>query len=482
MYATNDLLFHPLVSPIFQPSLGGLPPLQIISGGGEMLRDEQFYLAHKAANPVAYPPNDTFLDEFDPQREIVSKYRGTYVQLQVWDDLCHVAPILSFTPPVKYMFRSIAQFGAWALARAQHSTIEIANNDDVSAISSSESEATHPTVSRSGHKDPHDLPTPTVGKAGDPLPAFKDRMIRQGVNKRGHVYPLDPPSKYPVLQMPPDSVGTINPNLLMKWMLVKEEWDHKFAKDRLRVHNERLQGLAHGFQEFEGEIPPPSALAARRLAPGALPAKGLRVSYPMSMWSKIASKHDRRTIKREHELETRSHRSQRTSVEAGRAGASMQDDEFKDKNQPNGTSTEGASSSTPQLPGIPPDKPFTPLLVLPNYDGKSSNDEFENASTRALFHVPGTIPPTTADSKSMHHRSASHGGSATIRSGFTSNPADDASTIDDDRSLAVTGMGVEDASTRAVVHADGVIKPTDGSHSVVQSVESLPLTNGVNHA
>lgn len=482
MYATNDLLFHPLVSPIFQPSLGGLPPLQIISGGGEMLRDEQFYLAHKAANPVAYPPNDTFLDEFDPQREIVSKYRGTYVQLQVWDDLCHVAPILSFTPPVKYMFRSIAQFGAWALARAQHSTIEIANNDDVSAISSSESEATHPTVSRSGHKDPHDLPTPTVGKAGDPLPAFKDRMIRQGVNKRGHVYPLDPPSKYPVLQMSPDSVGTINPNLLMKWMLVKEEWDHKFAKDRLRVHNERLQGLAHGFQEFEGEIPPPSALAARRLAPGALPPKGLRVSYPMSMWSKIASKHDRRTIKREHELETRSHRSQRTSVEAGRAGASMQDDEFKDKNQPNGTSTEGASSSTPQLPGIPPDKPFTPLLVLPNYDGKSSNDEFENASTRALFHVPGTIPPTTADSKSMHHRSASHGGSATIRSGFTSNPADDASTIDDDRSLAVTGMGVEDASTRAVVHADGVIKPTDGSHSVVQSVESLPLTNGVNHA
>jgi hypothetical protein len=60
--------------------------------------------------------------------------------LQVWDDLCHVAPTLSFTRPAKYMYRSIAQFGAWALARAQKTEIEIVDDDDVSIISKSSSD------------------------------------------------------------------------------------------------------------------------------------------------------------------------------------------------------------------------------------------------------------------------------------------------------------------------------------------------------
>ncbi|KAL4874091.1 hypothetical protein BDV12DRAFT_159003 [Aspergillus spectabilis] len=492
MYTTNDLLFHPLVSPIFQPSLGGLPPLQIISGGGEMLRDEQFYVAHKAANPAAYPPNDSILDEFDPQREAVHKYPGTYVQLQVWDDLCHVAPILSFTRPAKYMFRSVAQFGAWALARAQDSTVDIVNDDEISPISSSESESDQASANNgAGGKDAHDIPGPTVGKAGDPLPAFKDRMIRQGVNKRGHIYALDPPHACSVLQIPPSAVGTINPGLLLKWMLVKEEWDRRFAKEKTRVHQQRIQGLAYGFQEFDGETPPPSALAARRLAPGVLPPKGLRTSYPMAMWSKLASKHDKRTIKREQEIESRS---QRTSVDAGRAGASIQQQENKDKTPSfptypcNGTSstdiekqldtdTTKPSDSTPQLPAIPSDKPFSPLLVLPHYEGKL-NDEYENASTRGLFHVPGTIP-STSDSKSAQRRPSSHAGSATIRSGFTSDPADDASTIGgDERSLAVAIRGGDAASTRAVLNARGVVGLLNDESSVYRSVESLPLSNG----
>lgn len=139
MYASNQLISHPLVSPILQPSLGGLPPLLIMVGGGEMLRDEQIYLAHKAANPSKYPPGDAFLDEspHDHNRNQVNRWKPTDVQLQVWDDLCHVAPTLSFTRPAKYMYRSIAQFGAWALARAQKTEIEILDDDDVSVISRS---------------------------------------------------------------------------------------------------------------------------------------------------------------------------------------------------------------------------------------------------------------------------------------------------------------------------------------------------------
>lgn len=142
MYATNQLISHPLVSPVLQPSLGGLPPLLILTGGGEMLRDEQIYLAHKAANPTKYPPGDAYLDEspHDHNRNQVNRWKPTDVQLQVWDDLCHVAPTLSFTRPAKYMYRSIAQFGAWALARAQKTEIEILDDDDVSIISNSDSE------------------------------------------------------------------------------------------------------------------------------------------------------------------------------------------------------------------------------------------------------------------------------------------------------------------------------------------------------
>ncbi|KAL2815400.1 hypothetical protein BDW59DRAFT_153895 [Aspergillus cavernicola] len=486
MYTTNDLLFHPLVSPIFQPSLGGLPPLQIISGGGEMLRDEQFYIAHKAANPSAYPPNDTILDEFDPQRTEIHKYPGTYVQLQVWDDLCHVAPILSFTRPAKYMFRSIAQFGAWALARAQNATLDIAVDGEMSPISSSESESSQTTNNEDRSQDTNDTPGPTVGKAGDPLPAFKDRMIRQGVNKRGHIYSLVPPRSCAVLQIPPSSVGTINPALLVKWMLVKEEWDHRFAKDKTRIHQERLQGLAHGFQDFDGDIPPPSALAARRFAPGPLPPKGLRTSYPMAMWSKLASKHDKRSLKREQGLVDP--RSQRTSVDAGQAGASIANGE---ENKPPNKKTSSLSFPVDEkptlprldLPEIPTNRPFTPLITLPDYEGKSTTSPYyayENPSTRALFHVPGIIPSSSNSRPISMRRQSSHGGSATIRSGFTSDPDpvdnDDASTIGDDRSVAVTGKGVDGASTRAVLNAGGVIGLRNAENSVYRSVDSLPLS------
>lgn len=139
MYASNHLISHPLVSPILQPSLGGLPPLLVMTGGGEMLRDEQIYLAHKAANPTKYPPGDAYLDD-SHNRDQVNRWQPTDVQLQVWDDLCHVAPTLSFTRPAKYMYRSIAQFGAWTLARAQKTAIEILDDDDVSVISKSDSE------------------------------------------------------------------------------------------------------------------------------------------------------------------------------------------------------------------------------------------------------------------------------------------------------------------------------------------------------
>ncbi|MCJ1375896.1 hypothetical protein MMC20_007134 [Loxospora ochrophaea] len=306
MYATNQLIAHPLVSPVLQPSLGGLPPLLIQTGGGEVLRDEQIYLAHKAANPPKYPPGEIFLDQYPDAREIVKKWKPTNVQLQVWDDLCHVAPTLSFTRPAKFMYRSIAQFGAWALARAQKIEIEILDDDDVSIISSgSDTDSDSSEMTKSKDRKARDGSTPTdqVGKAGDLLPPFKNHMIRQRIDRHGAIYPLDPPSSLPGLQMPANEIGVIKPGPVSKWLTAKKQWEKKFAREKRRVQEQRAKEMAKGFQGFgNADVPPPSALAGRRGLNMPKEAKKGR-SWGMSLWSLWGSSHDEKTIEREEKAD-----------------------------------------------------------------------------------------------------------------------------------------------------------------------------------
>ncbi|KAL2069713.1 hypothetical protein VTL71DRAFT_14392 [Oculimacula yallundae] len=307
MYASNQLISHPLVSPILQPSLGGLPPLLILTGGGEMLRDEQIYLAHKAANPTKYPPGDVYLDEspHDHNRNQVNRWKPTDVQLQVWDDLCHVAPTLSFTRPAKYMYRSIAQFGAWTLARAQKTEIEILDDDDVSVISQSESDAEQEAAEqkKAADLDPRQS-AGQVGKAGDPLPAFKNHMIRQRVDRHGNIFNLEPPSELAGCNLPASEVGVIKEGPVKKWMAAKKEWDTKFASSKRRIQKQRAQEMAKGYYQFEhGEVPPPSALAGRRKAGEDLKEEKKSKSMGMSLWALWGSKHDEKTMILEKEAD-----------------------------------------------------------------------------------------------------------------------------------------------------------------------------------
>lgn len=79
-------LTHPLVSPIVQGSLGNLCPLYILAGDGEVLRDEIIYLAHKAADPRAYPARNGVLKEGRRQKENADKFQTpTKVHLQIFD-------------------------------------------------------------------------------------------------------------------------------------------------------------------------------------------------------------------------------------------------------------------------------------------------------------------------------------------------------------------------------------------------------------
>lgn len=295
------MLAHPLVSPIMQATLGGLPPLLIMVGGGEFLRDEQIYLAHKCANPTKYAPAPEILTE--EGKRLLAKYKPTDVQLQVWDDLCHVAPTLSFTRPAKYMYRSVAQFGAWALARAQSRGIDIMDDDQISVITTSGSE-TDVGLEDQRPKDekPQDLNLPPgeVGKAGDPLPAFHNHMIRQRVTRSGATLPLAPEAELPGCCANPSDIGVIKEGPVQKWLETKKQWDSKYATAKAKVHKKIIKDMVTGYQAFgPGENPPPSALAGRRRADAEMVDKKKTRSIGLALWSLWGSKHDEMTVERE---------------------------------------------------------------------------------------------------------------------------------------------------------------------------------------
>ncbi len=307
LYTTNQLLSHPLVSPVLQPSLGGLPPLLILTGGGEILRDEQIYLAHKAANPAKYPLSSIHQAEYDPNNAILGKYPSTDVQLQVWDDLCHVAPTLSFTRPAKFMYRSIAQFSAWALARAQRCSIEITDDDDVSVISSGSEDGSGTMSYELDELHAQNAAgVAHVGRAGDPLPMFKNHMIRQRVDIHGVIFDMAPESDIPALQMPTSDVGVIKPGPVRKWLAAKKEWDTRYAAEKRKVQKRRIQEMkAGGFEPFgDDEQPPPCALVGRRKKGSGVNEveRKKKKSWGMMLWSLWGSKHDESTIRREEEM------------------------------------------------------------------------------------------------------------------------------------------------------------------------------------
>lgn len=308
MYTTNDLLKHPLVSPIMQPTLGGLPPLFIMTGGGEVLRDEQIYLAHKCADPSRYMPPESQLTEAG--RALIARYKPTDVQLQVWDDMCHVAPTLSFTRPAKYMYRSVAQFAAWALARAQRAEIDILVDDAISVISTSsdsgneagrsDNTTTHNSVSLQNKKQS----SGTVGKAGHPLPNFEDHMIRQRVDRYGHVYPLAPASDLPGCCVDREHIGEPKEGPVSKWLETKKRLASKYSSAAKNVHKKRMKHAAAGFESFgAGEHPPPTALAGRRRVGVELADKKKTRSMGLSLWSLWGSKHDELTVVREEQAD-----------------------------------------------------------------------------------------------------------------------------------------------------------------------------------
>ncbi|ORX93078.1 hypothetical protein K493DRAFT_316195 [Basidiobolus meristosporus CBS 931.73] len=101
-YAPDSLLKHPLVSPLFEADLHGLPPLLIQVGDGELLRDEGILFALKASGNYQSMDRKQSLD--------TSKSKSTPVSLEIYGEMPHVFHVFSFTTSAQIALDHCAKF------------------------------------------------------------------------------------------------------------------------------------------------------------------------------------------------------------------------------------------------------------------------------------------------------------------------------------------------------------------------------------
>lgn len=95
MYATNEQVGHPYVSPVLA-HLGGLCPLFIMASDGELLRDEAIYVAHKAARPDQFEYKEDAKRRLPSMNGIEGRYGPTKVHLQVGHSMMSETHISNF--------------------------------------------------------------------------------------------------------------------------------------------------------------------------------------------------------------------------------------------------------------------------------------------------------------------------------------------------------------------------------------------------
>ncbi|RXW25139.1 hypothetical protein EST38_g704 [Candolleomyces aberdarensis] len=319
LYATTEQLTHPLVSPISQGSLCNLPPLYIIAGDSEMLRDEIIYFAHRAAHPSDYPVREAVLKGARRQRENAAKFTTpTKVHLQVFDGMPHVLTVFMFTKSARYAYRSIAEF-------VRHVTQKPKEEIERSPFPAFEwkprsdtSESTEPLKASKSKKRPKPKPfTKTQGGPGqespdseqiyehneqvtqetlrklaespepdahldddDVLPSVP--IIRERIDIHGMVRPMEPREEIPALHLPPDKIGMIKEAPAMRWYRGQEEWDKRFHKAGKRVLQKR--------EKLKDK--------ADKLIKHALEQGLVHEAFPESLVDEPTEKHSRRPVNR----------------------------------------------------------------------------------------------------------------------------------------------------------------------------------------
>jgi acetyl esterase/lipase len=302
IYTTNALISHPLVSPILQSSLGGLCPLFILSGGGEVLRDEQIYLAHKAAYPEKYPTWEGHVKDDPRQVETLEKFKtGTKVLLQVWEGCCHVVPALAWTKPAKKMFREVAKFSQWAFEEAagdDGGSGRAQPDVDTASLASS----AYSTTSSSNDATGEEEEAAGMGSSSTSQSLLDpDSMLTAfSVSTKG-MFTRFSRKPHP---LPPDQIGVLTPEPVKRWMEAKKIWDERYAKEKRRVQRRRMKemvelGKVGGDGDDDGERPPPSAAVGRKKGAVNGAEEGvskLETNWGLSMWAGWGGKHDKRMV------------------------------------------------------------------------------------------------------------------------------------------------------------------------------------------
>ncbi|TFY78435.1 hypothetical protein EWM64_g5576 [Hericium alpestre] len=294
-YATNEQLMHPLVSPVLQGTLCNLPPLYIITGDDEVLRDEIIYLAHRAAHPDEFPARKDVIRERRRQKENIDKFR---TPTKVFDEMPHVLTVFSFTDSAKYAYRSIAQFVRHVTMhspehlsrnpfpelhrpeceihldeeacededahvhhhrmhrlRPHRSRKHVLNAEDADEVGVRRYKENEDAVGREVVQDQADrMPGTEVENKEEVLPAScaadgeaptaqRDiphiLMIRERVDIHGRARPMEPKDQVGALRLRPPEVGVIKEAPVKRWLAGQARMDAKYPRRAARLERRR---------------------------------------------------------------------------------------------------------------------------------------------------------------------------------------------------------------------------------------------------
>ncbi|KAG6897533.1 hypothetical protein C0992_000518 [Termitomyces sp. T32_za158] len=314
LYTQNNLLTHPLVSPVMS-YLGGLPPLLFIASDREVLRDEIIYTAHKAANPEKYPIQDSSRTLYPSLNRIEDRCEPTQVHLQYCfraiATFCKyvtgipmtpapppptpdnnfptnvgshsslspnrgldaredsLVAMKSDTPRRKSLSRSLSsRFSRMMQSRSRLSRTSsedgvlqkepappLASGDDSFVLTSL---AQSPDSSETSYLRRQEPPFQvTAGEprvyrsSGNP---WDGTMIRERISTQGIIRPLEPESELSALTIDPDIIGCMSELTLRRYLDARAMFDKKFAYTIRTIERDRKRNLQLAKRDIKRDL------------------------------------------------------------------------------------------------------------------------------------------------------------------------------------------------------------------------------------